>query len=186
MGKVKRPPPSWFGRLSGCLRVPLSGRKWPDSDPTLSGLRLLTRRFAQPSRAHHRPQFRGIEPCSLASCVRAVTVLPSDFSCDGKSAKLWSGASYAFRKPHHPVRSLVPSDGPVERIVGSTGRRVVDATRKQLVAARKRCGSHPRLYARTCLLGDLELYRPLRLLLHDCRPRRDARAQAYVRDSQPR
>lgn len=97
------------------------GRKWPGSDPTLSGLRPLTRRFAQPSRAHHRPQFRGIEPCSLASCVRAVTVLPSDFSCDGKSAKPWSGASYAFRKLHHLVRSLVSSDGPVERIAGSTG-----------------------------------------------------------------
>lgn len=105
--------------VPGC--TVMNDSRWPGSDPTPSGLRPHTRRFAQPSRAPHRPQFRGIEPCSLASCVRAVTALPSDFSCDGKSAKPWSGASYAFRKPHHPVRSLVSSDGPVERILASTG-----------------------------------------------------------------
>lgn len=44
---------------------------------------------------------------------------------------------------------------------------------------------HSRFYARTCLLGDLELHRPLRLLLHDGCSRSHARAVANVRDSQP-
>ncbi len=92
------------------------------------------------------------------------------------------GASNGCRTRQHPARSRPPSGGRSVLPRGKVWRRA-DTAREQKCAGIQVRGLDPRVNRFACWLGDLELHRTFRLLLHDNSARRDLIAVGNIQDA---
>jgi hypothetical protein len=127
--------------------------------------------FARPSRAHRPPQSRGNAPYFQVWYGLEGAALRAGSSCADRSTMPSCGASCECRTQHRPVRLTRPIDARCERTGASTGAltRAADSGTNNRRARAPAPKSRPRRLP--SLLGDFELHRSLRFLLHEGRSR---------------
>ena len=144
-----------------------------------------TPQFVRRFPARRRPRFRGISQYFPASYDRAVAERLEDSWSGDRSKSAWCAALNGCRRRPDQAQSIPPRYERSGNTAESKGEATPTYGSERGTAPASAGGSDPRADRLPRLLGDLELHRPLGLLLHDDRAWGDMTALEHIANVKP-